>query len=258
MTLQLYLLSLVSAGSASPRFPGRDGSRMWGQNSRPQEEFRKAPRGLARDSSAGDWCQGCGATKGFLQLLERDSRDTVARTPWRSLTFPSSARKLWSQPGGSCALLFWVCFSILRNHLWQVPGGHRDKELRREWEGDVTLCQRDSGPISAAWGCHPMALPLQGMRLSQPCCRDSQGPFPGEAKAGLGVLVGQCCWGGEVRRALDCNQTGEGGVSPRQEGAQPGFFMTPAAWATPARGRRADKQQVLRAKGTESTGVTQM
>lgn len=61
-----------------------------------------------------------------------------------------------------------------------------------------------------------------------------------------------------MRTALDCNHTGEGGVSPRQEGVQQGFFKTPAAWATPARGRRADKQQVFGARGTETTGVTQM
>lgn len=68
MTLQLYLLSLVSAGSASPRFPGRQpgcwgGSRLWGQSSGVtgvpgvQESTQRSGKGqLCRRLVSGLWC----------------------------------------------------------------------------------------------------------------------------------------------------------------------------------------------------------
>lgn len=109
----------------------------------------------------------------------------------------TSARKLRPQPCGSCALLSLVCCSTPRNHQWQVLGDHRDrdKELRRDWEGDVTQGWRDLGPISASQGC--LGLPLHDIAIARHeivpklCWRGSWIQFPGEAKPGLGVLVGQ-------------------------------------------------------------------
>lgn len=175
----------------------------------------------------------------------------------------TSARKLWAQPCGLSVVFSLVCCSILRNHQRQVLGGSQEQgqKLRREWEGDLIQYQRDLGPISASQGCHSMTLSW-GMRLSQALLKGQPATFckRGKARAGDtgGSVVLSLGWGGEVRRALDCNHTGEGGVSPKQEGVQQGFFMTPAAQATPARGRTAETQQVFRARGTETTGVTQM
>lgn len=174
----------------------------------------------------------------------------------------TSARKLWSQPGGSCALLSWVCFSVLRNHQWQVPGGPQGQRTK---EGVGRRCH----PVPEGLGAHLscLGLPPHGIATARhetvPALLQGQPDTisrRGKARAGGtgGSVMLSLGWGGEVRRALDCNHTGEGGVSPRQEGGQQGFFMTPAAWATPARGRTADQQQVFRARGTESTGVTQM
>lgn len=66
----------------------------------------------------------------------------------------TSARKLWSQ---SCALLSLVCFSILRNHQWQVLGGPQGQSTK---DGVGRRCH----PMPEGLGAHLsfLGLPFHG------------------------------------------------------------------------------------------------
>lgn len=172
----------------------------------------------------------------------------------------TSARKLWSQPWGSRALLSLVCFSILRNHQWQMPKGPQGQ---RTTEGVGRRCH----PEPEGLGAHLSfpELPLHDTAIAR------QEIVPGLAEgAARHNFQERQSWGywwvsdavsGLGRRTEESTglQPHWGGwCEPRARGGSAKVFMTPAAWSTPAKGRTADKQQVFRARGTESTGVTQM
>lgn len=137
----------------------------------------------------------------------------------------TSARKLWSQPWGSRALLSLVCFSVLRNHQWQMPKGPQGQRTR---EGVGRRCHPEPEGLGAHLSfpelpLHDTAIARQEIvpGLAEGAARHDFQERQSWGYSGSVMLCLGC--GGELRRALDCNHTGEGGVSPGQEGAQPRF-----------------------------------
>lgn len=124
-------------------------------------------------------------------------------------------------------------------------------------------------PVPEGLGAHlsfpgpPLqTLPLQGMRLPQALLKGQPDPFcrRGKARAeGTGAITNGDAISGLGRRSeestgLQPHWGGWGEPKAREGSAR--VFHDPSS--TPARGRTAEKQQVLRARGTETTGVTQM
>lgn len=122
------------------------------------------------------------------------------------------------------------------------------------------MSPRDLGPISASQSCHSMTLPLQGRRLSQALQKGQPDTISrrGKARGYWWVSDAESGLGRRTEESTGLQPHWGGWCEPRARGGSAGVFMTPAAWSTPAGARTADKQQVFRVKGTESTGVTQM
>lgn len=168
-------------------------------------------------------------------------------------------------PVTATEIMCTFAFGLLLHPKEPAVAGHMgdcrdgDKELRGGGK-DVPQCQGDLGLISASQGClglshHDIAVAKHAILPHL----TGKIQFQGEAKPGLGVLVGQqcCLWVEEEEqgRAPGYSCTGEGGTCPRQEGLQQGFLMNRPRPGCPyctrcfieEQGSCADERQVFRA-----------